>query len=104
LSTTTELIAELVRAANKAEKLGKFERRNLLVRAVTTIRDMTAAAFDYPPARAAAEEIVDLQVQVAIIGARANTPEEVREALLAAAGMIRELHIVSETETEIKGA
>jgi hypothetical protein len=40
LSSTTDLIADLERAANEVEKLGGEEARRLLNRAITTIRDM----------------------------------------------------------------
>lgn len=102
MSPTTDLVAELVRPANEAEKLRKYERRDLLVRAVTPIRDM-AATVDRPVARASTEEIVDLQVQDASIGERANPPEEAREALHLTARRVRELHIILEigAETDI---
>lgn len=93
MSSTTDFIAELVRAANEVEKLGKNERRNLLIRAVTTVRDL-AEPVDRSSTQAAVKEIVDLQMHVAAIGASATTPEDVRQALLWAARMIRDLHIV----------
>ncbi|HEV7434884.1 MAG TPA: hypothetical protein VGO22_08450, partial [Pseudorhizobium sp.] len=55
-----------------------------------------------PSAQADADKIVELQVMVAIRGTRTKDPLEVRDALLTAAGMIRDLHIVLDTETEIQ--
>lgn len=40
MSLTTDFIAELIRAANEADKLTPFEVRRLLNRSVATIRDM----------------------------------------------------------------
>jgi peptidoglycan hydrolase-like protein with peptidoglycan-binding domain len=92
LSTTTDLVAELVRAANEVQKLKTFERHSLFARAVKCVRDI-ADAFDGPSALAAADEIVTLQVRLAELGAQLDTPEEIRDALLLAATIVRELHI-----------
>ena len=40
-----------------------------------------------------ADKIVELLSVVAQMGAMAETPDDVRDALLTAAGMLRELHI-----------
>jgi|TARA_R110002012_G_scaffold166633_2_gene329989 hypothetical protein len=45
-------------------------------------------------AQSSSEQIVGLQWQVAQIGTAAETPEEVRDALLTATRMIRELNII----------
>ena len=92
MNRTTDIISELVRAANEAQNLNVLDRRYLLARAVTTIREMTEKA-ETPSVQNAAKEIVDLQVRLATLGAQANTPEEVRDVLLLAARMIRELRI-----------
>jgi hypothetical protein len=101
LSSTTDFIAELVRAANEVEKLIEFERHRLLERAVATIRDMRET-IGIPSAQVQADKIIDLQVMVAAIGAEAKTSQEVRAAILASAAMIRDLHIVLDTRTEIQ--
>lgn len=101
MSTTTDFIAELVRAANKVEKLTDYERRRLFERAVTTIKDLRET-IGIPSAQDDADRIVGLQVLVAARGIQAKEPSEVREALLTAAGMIRDLHIVLDTGTEIE--
>ena len=92
MNATTDLVAELVRAANEVQKLKTLERHRLFARAVRSVRDI-ADAFDGPSALAAADEIVTLQVRLAELGAQPNTPEEVRNALLLAATIVRELHI-----------
>ncbi len=101
MSSTTDFIAELVRAANEVDRLSGYERGRLFERSVTTIRAMRET-IGIPSAQADADKMVDLQVMVAIRGTRAKDPSEVREALLTAAGMIRDLHIVLDTGTEIE--
>ena len=100
MSTTTHFISELVRAANEVERLTGYERQRLFERAVATIKDMRET-IGIPSAQADADKIVQLQFMVAIRGVRARDPDEVREALLTAAGMIRDLHIILDTGTEI---
>lgn len=101
MSAVTEFVVELVRAANEVEKLGNFERQRLFERAVTTIRDMRET-IGIPSLQADADKIVDLQVMVAARGVQATSLQEGREALLTAAGMIRDLHIILDTGTEIE--
>lgn len=100
MSTTTHLVSELVRAANEVERLTGYERQCLFERAVATIKDMRET-IGIPSAQADADKIVELQLVVAIRGVRARDANEVREALLTAAGMIRDLHIILDTGTEI---
>ncbi|MCF6367242.1 hypothetical protein [Rhizobium halophilum] len=101
MSNTTDFIAELVRAANEVERLTEIERGRLFERSVTTIRAMRETV-SIQSAQADADKIVELQVMVAIRGTRTKDPSEVRDALLTAAGMIRDLHIVLDTGTEIE--
>ncbi|HEV7436195.1 MAG TPA: hypothetical protein VGO22_15165, partial [Pseudorhizobium sp.] len=70
-------------------------------RSVTTIRAMRET-IGIPSAQADADKIVELQVMVAIRGTRTKDPSEVQEALLTAAGMIRDLYIVLDAGTEIE--
>lgn len=92
MNSTTEFIAELVRAANETQSLSLLERRHLFARAVTAIRGL-AEKVGTPSVQNAAGEIIDLQVRLATLGAQADTPEQVRDVLLLAARMIRELRI-----------
>lgn len=89
-------MAELVRAANRVEKLGDSERVRLFEQAVSTIRGM-CATIHAPAARADADRMIELQLLVAARGARATDPNSIRDALLTAAGMIRDLHIILDT-------
>jgi hypothetical protein len=59
LSSTTDFIAELVRAANEVEMLRGEEARHLLNRAITTIRDMREK-IGMPGAHTAADAVIDL--------------------------------------------
>lgn len=98
MSRTTELVSQLIRAANEAQNLNVLERRYLVARAVTAIRELTEK-FGTSSVQNAAKEIVDLQVKLATLGAQANTPEEVRDVLLLAARMIREFRISLDERT-----
>jgi hypothetical protein len=99
-SSVPNFIAELVRAANQVERLTTDERIRLLARALVSVQEMRQS-ISIPSAQPAAEKIVDLQRLVVSMGALAETPEEVREALITAAAMIRDLHIVLDTRSEI---
>lgn len=92
LSKASELVSELVWAANHAEHLADGERKELFSRTVVMIGQMrqSISVLSEPDD---ADRIVELVSLVADMGATAETPEDVRDALLTAAGMIRELHI-----------
>lgn len=97
MSKANGLISELVRAANQAKHLPDVERKELFSRTVATVRDMrqSIGVLSKPED---ADRIVTLLSCVADMGTTAETPEDVRAALLAAAGMIRELHITLDME------
>ncbi|CDN58486.1 Hypothetical protein RG1141_PB01380 (plasmid) [Neorhizobium galegae bv. officinalis bv. officinalis str. HAMBI 1141] len=99
MSSTTDFIAELVRAANEVEKLQGEEARRLLNRAITTIRDMRET-IGIPGGHTAADAVIDLQTAAVALGNRSH--EQIKTALLDAASMIRDLHIVLDTGTEIQ--
>jgi hypothetical protein len=101
MSAVTDFVSELVRAANEVPKLTDLERRRLFERSVTTIRAMRET-IGIPSAQVDADKVVELQQLVAATGIRARSPEEVADALLTAAGMIRDLYIVLDTGTEIE--
>ena len=100
MSAVNDFVSELVRAANEVEKLGSFERRRLLDRAVTTIRDMREKA-SIPSSKTRADALVGIQITSALVETGNASADQVRESLLEAAGMIRELHIVLDKGTEI---
>ncbi|WP_208179997.1 hypothetical protein J4T85_019875 [Sinorhizobium medicae] len=91
MSLTTAFIAELIRAANEADKLTPFEVKRLLSRSVATIRDMREQT-GIPGSNRARDVVIDLQVAAA----RADTlsAAETRDVLLDAADIIRTLKIL----------
>jgi hypothetical protein len=93
MSAVNEFVSELVRAANKVQKLQPEEARRLLNRSVTTIRDMRET-IGIPGSRTAADVVIDLQTTVVALGLGTRSQDEVKEALLQAAGIIRDLHII----------
>ena len=101
MSSTTDFIAELVRAANEVEMLRGEEARHLLNRAITTIRDMREK-IGMPGAHTAADAVIDLQTTAVALGLGNRSPDQVKAALLDAAGIIRDLHIVLDTKTVIQ--
>ncbi|WP_105436436.1 hypothetical protein [Neorhizobium tomejilense] len=101
MSSTNDFIAELVRAANEVEKLHAEEARQLLNRAITTIRDMRET-IGIPGGHTAADAVIDLQTTAVALGLGNRSPDQVKAALLDAAGIIRDLHIVLDTGTEIQ--
>jgi hypothetical protein len=101
MSSVNDFVSELVRAANEVEKLDDFERRRLLERAVTTIRDLRETV-GIPQSETGGDVVIDLQTTAWAIEKGTRTDEDVKRALLDAAGMIRDLHIVLDTGTEIQ--
>lgn len=99
MTVTNSFIAELVRDANKLDHLDDYQKRRMLERAVTTIRDMRET-IGIPPG-AGRDSLVDLHAVALSVERGWRSDEEVRNALLQAAGMIRDLHIVLDSKTEI---
>jgi predicted dinucleotide-utilizing enzyme len=100
MSSITDFIVELVRAANEVGCLNDQEKKRLLERSVTVIRDMRET-IGFPEARADADRIYDIQNQVAAMGIGSSLLDEVRDCLVLSATMIRDLHIVLDTNTEV---
>lgn len=101
MSSTTGFVSELVRAANEVEKLDPAEARRLLNRAVNTTRYMREQV-GIPGGETAGDVVVDLQTAAVALGLGKRTSAEIASALLTAAGVIRDLHIVLDTGTEIQ--
>ncbi|NTG04862.1 hypothetical protein G6L08_34180 [Agrobacterium rhizogenes] len=101
MTTTSDFIAELIRAANEIGRIDDFERRGLLYRAVITIRDMRET-IGIPESRTTADALIYLQKVAVQIEVGVATDGAVSAALLDAAGMIRDLHIVLDTKTKIQ--
>ncbi|OOO16937.1 hypothetical protein [Agrobacterium pusense] len=99
MTVTNSFIAELVRDANKLDHLDDYQKRRMLERAVTTIRDMRET-IGIPPGPGR-DSLVDLHTVALAIERGWRSDEEIRNALLQAAGMIRDLHIVLDSKTEI---
>lgn len=99
MTLTNSFIAELTRDANRLDHLDGYQKRRMLERAVTTIRDMREAiGIPSGPGR---DSLSDLHTIALSIEHGWRSDEEVRNALLQAAGMIRDLYIVLDSKTEI---
>jgi len=99
MTLTNSFIAELVRDANRLENLDDYQKRRMLERAVTTIRDMRETiGIPSGPGR---DSVVDIHTVALSIEHGWRSDDDVRKALLQAAGMIRDLHIVLDSKTGI---
>lgn len=98
LTTTTDFIAELVRAANQTDKLSSIEVGRLLERSVRTIRELRSQIGIIPfPGKDAL-----IYVETVAVGASRVPEEEWHYGLLQAAEMIRDLHIVLASGTKVR--
>lgn len=90
MSLTTQFIAELIRAANEADRLSPLEIKRLLNRSIATIRDMQEQT-GIPSNNRTKDVLIDLQVSAA----RADhlSAAEIGDVLLDAADIIRTLKI-----------
>ncbi|MCA1371388.1 hypothetical protein I6F15_29200 [Bradyrhizobium sp. BRP14] len=96
MSLTTNFVSELIRAANEPNKLTADEVSRLLDRSIDTIGDMreqTGVAGSH----SAKDVLIDFRV--ARERARDLSAEEIRDALVDAADVIRTLKIVLDGET-----
>ncbi|WP_209091826.1 hypothetical protein [Agrobacterium tumefaciens] len=99
MTVTNSFIAELIRDANLLDHLDGYQKRRMLEQAVTTIRDMRET-IGIPPGPGR-DRLLEIQTVALSIELGWRSDEEVRNALLQAAGMIRDLHIVLDSKTEI---
>ncbi|WP_042777531.1 hypothetical protein [Sinorhizobium fredii] len=90
MSLTTDFIAELIRAANEADRLTRFEIKRLLNRSIVTIRDMREQTGIQGSNRTK-DVLIDLHLAAA--RADALSAAEIRDAFLDAADIIRTLKI-----------
>ena len=65
-ASVSAFIAELIKDANQIEKLGDFEKRRMLERAVTTIKDMWED-IGVPPTKTVRDAVIDIQKTAALI-------------------------------------
>lgn len=98
MSSTTEFISELIRAANEVDKLALLEKGRLLQRSIVIIRD-GRDQVSIAPSTSAADAVIDLQTVAASIDRRSD--DEVKAALLFAADVIRTLKIVLGGKDEV---
>ena len=99
MTLTNSFIAELVRDANRLDHLDDYQKRRMLERAVTTIRDMRETiGIPSGPGR---DSLLDIHTVALSVERGWRSNEDIRNALLQAAGMIRDLHIVLDSKTEI---
>ena len=99
MTLTNSFIAELIRDANLLDHLDGYQKRRMLERAVTTIRDMRET-IGIPPGPGR-DRLLEIQTVALSIELGWRSDEEVRNALLLAAAMIRDLHIVLDSKTNI---
>lgn len=99
MTVTNSFIAELIRDANLLDHLDGYQKRRMLERAVTTIRDMRET-IGIPPGPGR-DRLLEIQTVALSIELGWRSDEEVRNALLLAAAMIRDLHIVLDSKTNI---
>ncbi len=97
MTYTTDFIAELFRAANEVDKLAPLEKGRLLQRAIVTIRDMRDIV-GIPTSGTVADTLIEIGAVAASVDRRQD--QDVRAALLQAAGMIRDLRITMDSQIE----
>jgi len=90
MTSTTDFIAELIRAANETDKLTVHETSRLLDRSIDTIHDMRAR-MSVASSHRSRDVLIDLRV--ASERASALSLKEIRDALIDAADVIRTLKI-----------
>lgn len=93
MSLTTDFISELIRAANRSDQLTHYEISRLFDRAIDTIRDMREQTGAVETHRAR-DVLIDMRISSE--RARDLSAEEVRDALVDAADVIRTLKILLE--------
>lgn len=99
MTSTTDFIAELIRAANRIEMLTDPEKRRLMDRGIRTIREMRVETG----VRTSTSKTRDVlnSLEVACLKAETGTADEVKAVLLQIADMMRTLKIVLDAKNEI---
>ncbi len=98
MSSVPSFVSELVRAANEVDRLNAHESEHLLLRAVTTIRDLREI-IGIPVYGTELDAVIQLN-DLAFVTGQA-TIQEIRDGLLEAADMVHTLWIVADSGTEI---
>ncbi|WP_296081878.1 hypothetical protein [uncultured Agrobacterium sp.] len=99
MTLTNKFIAELVFDANRLGLLDTYQKRRMLERAVATIRDIRETIG--MPSGPGRDRVLDIHTMALSIERGWHSDDEIRDAFLQAAGMIRDLHIVLASKTEI---
>ena len=99
MSLTTDIIGELVRDANRMERLDASHKRHMLQRAVETIEDLREAAGI--PKGPGHDILADIKTTALAADQGSADDAQLRETFLLAAGMIRDLHIVLDSGTKV---
>ncbi|WP_320203990.1 hypothetical protein [Agrobacterium rosae] len=101
-TSVSGFISELIRDANQIDRIGDFEKRRMLERAVTTIRDIRET-IAIPPSSTVRDVVIDLQTAAALVE-RKISDDRVKAAMLEAATVLRTLKIVLDARDDtIKG-
>lgn len=99
MTLTNSFISELVVDANRIHLLDGYQRRRMLERAVATVRDLRETiGMPVGPGR---DRLLDIHTIALSVERGWQSDNDVRDAFLQAAGMIRDLHIVLASKTEI---
>ncbi|MDQ0320007.1 hypothetical protein QO002_002145 [Pararhizobium capsulatum DSM 1112] len=98
MTHTTDLIPELIRAANDADRLTAREVSRLLDQSIDTIRDMRG---HIGPEETALGRDVVIYLRTASARARWLPVDQAKDALLDAATTIRMLKIVLDSKDEV---
>ena len=98
MSSITDFVAELVRAANEVGKLSEAERGGLLDRAYRTVRDARDEI-------GVEQDSLDRDPAIDFLTMSRSVPmfsdEEMKSALLEAAGVIRDLKIILDARSDV---
>lgn len=92
MSTPTDFITELVRAASDVERLDAYEMAHLLERSIMTIREMRASRR-IRLKRHAKDPLIGIENVQDRVMRGIVVLDQVAAALSDASGMIRELHL-----------
>ena len=99
MSSTTDFIAELIRAANEIERLGIDERRRLVDRAARMVRELRIET-GVRPGRRGQDPLRDIEI-AALMAEAAGNNDDLKGVLLDLADMIRTLKIVLDAKDEV---
>ena len=99
MSSTTDFIVELVRAANELTNLSNDERRRLVDRAVRMVREMRIES-GVRPGRRGQDPLRDIEIAALMVEASGND-DDLKAVLLDLADMIRTLKIVLDAKAEV---